>query len=280
MKKPWLDLIIPLLPRRALSAWVGRLVHYPLPPLLAQRVVQCFARLYRINMAEAEFPLERYATIGELFIRRLRPGARPIGREPIHPVDALITESGTIEKLTLLQCKGKHYSLVELLRQPQLATDFEHGSFVTYYLCPTDYHRVHAPVDGTVLWSCHIPGERWPVNDWGLQTVDNLFCANERVVTLIHTPQGNVALVLVAATNVGNITMAYDHTITTTGQEKTRPITATSYQPPRPLQCGAELGIFHFGSTVIVLFTPGFLQFDPYRLRGCRVKMGMSLWES
>jgi len=277
MQKRVLDLVMPFLPKRTLSSWVGHVAHYRLPPPLAQKSVELFARMYQINLAEAELPLEQYPSIGALFTRRLKPGARPIGPGPVHPADALIIESGTITQGTLLQCKGRTYALADLVGNVEVAAAFEHGSYLTYYLCPTDYHRVHSPVEGAVLWSCHVPGEQWPVNDWGVKAVANLFCVNERVITLIQNPQGKVAVVMVAATNVGNITMSYDSAICTTGRGTPRAVTARSYQPPKPLSTGEELGIFHMGSTVIVLLAPGFLPFDAGALRGCRVKMGASL---
>src|SRR5262245_58481810 len=109
---------MPLLPKSALSHWVGRFVHQKLPPPFAKKSVEFFAKMYQINLAEAEFPLEHYPTIGDLFVRRLKPGARPIGVGPVHPADALITESGTIARRTLLQCKGVEYSLVDLVHNP------------------------------------------------------------------------------------------------------------------------------------------------------------------
>jgi phosphatidylserine decarboxylase len=240
--------------------------------------VRLFAHWYHLNLAEAELPLEGYPTIGALFSRGLKPGARPIGQGPVHPADALITASGPIDQDTLLQCKGRPYVLEELIPNPQVARHFEHGSFLTYYLCPTDYHRVHATVDGAVIWSCHIPGAFWPVNAWGVQTVTKLFCVNERVVTLLHTPQGHVAVIMVAAMHVGQMTMAYDATITTTQRGPRRPVTKTVYSPPALLTKGAELGTFHMGSTVIVLFAPGVLPIDMGPLQGRRVHMGESLY--
>ena len=201
-----------------------------------------------------------------------------MGQGPVHAADALITTSGPIDQHTLLQCKGHTYTLDELLYNPHMVKHFEHGSFLTYYLCPTDYHRVHAPVAGEVIWSCHIPGAFWPVNAWGVQTVARLFCINERVVTVLATPQGHVAVVMVAAMHVGQITMAYDATINTTRRGARRAITETVYTPPRPLAKGEELGVFHMGSTVLALFAPGMLPGDVCALQGRRVKMGESLF--
>ena len=82
LKDRLLDLIIPVLPKNDLSHLVGRLVHRPLPWVLGQKSAELFARYYKINMDEAERPLSQYATIGDLFTRKLRPGARPLGGGP------------------------------------------------------------------------------------------------------------------------------------------------------------------------------------------------------
>ena len=280
MPRSFLARLVSFLPKSLLSSWVGRAVHAPLPGPVARRAVALFARWYQINLAEAELPLADYPTIGALFSRRLKPGVRPLGPGPVHPADALITASGPIDQHTLLQGKGHTYTLEELVHNPQVACHFVQGSFLTYYLCPTDYHRVHAPVDGEVTWSCHIPGAFWPVNAWGVQQVPKLFCVNERVVTLLQTPQGPVAVVLIAAMHVGQITLAYDPRITTTRRGPRRPSTETVYTPPLPLAKGAELGLFHMGSTVIVLFAPGVLSCEVGSLQGRRVHMGEALHTS
>jgi phosphatidylserine decarboxylase len=46
-------------------------------------------------------------------------------------------------------------------------------------------------------------------NAWGVQQVPKLLCVNERVVTLLQTPQGPVAVVMIAAMHVGQINLAY-----------------------------------------------------------------------
>jgi len=107
--------------------------------------------------------------------------------------------------------------------------------------------------------------------------VPKLFCINERVVTLLQTPQGPLAVVMIAALHVGQITLAYDPSITTTKRGPRRPITETVYTPPKPLRKGAELGVFHMGSTVIVLFAPGVLSIEVGPLQGRHVHMGESL---
>lgn len=278
MKDKIFSYVMPLLPKDDLSHWVGRIAHHQLPGSLGRKSVELFARYYKINMMEAEHPLERYPSIGELFSRRLKAGARPIGLGPIvHPADSQITEAGVIEKQTLIQAKGIDYKVTELLRSPYFSADFEGGTYFTYYLCPTDYHRVHSPVDGKIVWSCHVPGEFWPVNSWSVKNIDNLFSRNERVVAMIETPRGKAALVMVAATNVGNMSMTFDPHISTKDRAGERHARERVYDPGIAIAKGAEVGVFHMGSTVVMLYQKGMVEVDPEIFRGRHVKMGQAL---
>ncbi len=251
-------LLMPVLPKSDLSHWVGKFAHQKWPEPVNQLIIQKFAEAYNIRLDEAEKDISEYSTLGEFFTRRLKPGVRPIGTGILHPCDALITSAGKIDSQRLMQAKGKSYSCAELLRNSRLAHEFEGGTFITYYLCPTDYHRVHSSVDGNIIWSCHIPGEFWPVNDWSVKNVSNLFSENERVVTLIDSKGfGKVALVLVAATNVGNIQMFYDENICTNRRSHEEHVREKTYDLPRPIDRGDELGMFKMGSTVIALYGAG-----------------------
>jgi phosphatidylserine decarboxylase len=274
-----MDLVMPFVPKRELSHWVGRAAHQPLPGPLGPLSVAAFARAYQIDLSEAELPLEAYKTIGELFTRRLRPGARPVGAWPVHPCDALITECGGIEKLQMIQAKGRAYSVPELLRSSRQSLPFEGGSYFTYYLSPTDYHRVHSPVDGRLSWSAHVPGELWPVNEWSVNAIANLFAINERVSFLLETARGRVALVMVAATNVGNIQLSFDAAISTINKQplSERSAKERTYNPPKDVRAGEELGVFRMGSTVVMLAEKGMIPQGAFALRGKRAKLGEPL---
>jgi phosphatidylserine decarboxylase len=279
MKNRILSLIMPLLPKNDLSRVVGQVVHAPLPGPLGPLAVSSFAKFYNINLQEAELPISNYHSIGELFTRKLKPGVRPIASSGlVHPCDALITQAGRIDKLKLIQAKNHDYALPEFLRNTNWALAFEGGTYITYYLCPTDYHRVHSPVDGKVTWSMHVPGELWPVNEWSVETVRNLFSLNERVVAGLETDKGKAALVMVAATNVGNITMSFDENIHTNFPGSERAARERSYTPPLSIHRGDEIGVFHMGSTVVMLYEKSVLDQDVSGLIGRNVKMGAGLF--
>lgn len=262
--------VMPLLPKDDLSYWVGRLVHQPLPEKLNLKAMRAFAKAYNINLDEAEKPLEEYKSIGDLFTRRLKDDVRPIGSGLVHPCDAKIAEAGAILNSKIRQVKGIDYPVPALLQNDEMASRFVGGSFVTYYLCPTDYHRVHTPLDLTVEWVGHIPGAFWPVNSWSVRNVDQLYTINERVAMVFRTNEGeSLALVMVAATNVGAISISFDDRIKTDvrpmGRKKTEfvyggdtfhssrePVAGEKHAPVH-LKKGDEVGVFSMGSSVVML---------------------------
>lgn len=251
-----------LLPKKALSRTVGKIVRAKNPKWFAVKARDWFIKRYKININEAELDLDAYPTIGDLFIRKLKKGIRPIGQGIVHPCDGNLTVAGEMHGGTLVQTKGISYSLNELLKDPNAEHKFEGGKYLTYYLCPTDYHRVHSPVEGEVTSVVHVPGRLWPVNPWSVENISQLFAINERVVFNIKTAQGPVALVMVGATNVGEISVAFDESIRTNRPEADV-LDEKVYIPHIPIQKGAELGTFHMGSSVVVVYPKGMLSKIP-----------------
>jgi len=272
-----IHMILSQVPKNDLSHWVGRLVHRRLPAPIGPKTVEWFAKFYNINLDEAEKPLSEYHSIGELFTRRLKSGARPLGEGIVHPCDAVITAGGAIEESMLIQAKQHKFTLTEFLRSPHWAETFQNGAYLTYYLCPTDYHRVHMPFDAEIVWSSHVPGELWPVNAWSVENIAELFVQNERVIAVMKTSLGHIAMVMVAATNVGNISMSFDTQINTNRLGSERAVKERSYEPPVNLKKGDEFGVFHMGSTVVLIFEKGILAADICaELKGKHTQVGQS----
>jgi phosphatidylserine decarboxylase len=246
--------LLKILPRNWLSFLVGKLVSLPLPKPLSTLSIKAFGDFYKINFAEAEKPVSEYKSIGDFFTRKLKAGVRPMATSPVvHPADSRIAQIGMIENGKCIQAKGKYYSVLELLQNDGLANQFQNGLFVTYYLCPTDYHRVHSPVDGVVKRTIHVPGTLWPVNDWSMNAIENLYPKNERLIVEMESRLGDVAVVFVGATNVGKITTSFDTEISTNNL-KTKKIIIKDYSQAIAIEKGEELGTFHMGSTVVVLY--------------------------
>ncbi len=265
-------------PKNHLSRLVGRLVHARLPRPVARRLVRWFADTYQIDVDAAGKELRDYPSIGHFFTRDLREGLRPVESDFVSPVDGVLRNFGVVSKGVLEQVKGKTYTLARFLSDDQNATRYENGTFFNLYLSPQDYHHVHAPVSGGIVRSVHIPGKLWPVNDWSLANVDELFSINERVVTYIDCSLGLVALVMIGATNVGKISVSYDSFISNeTGKQR---LAARAYNPPIAIAAGQRLGTFHMGSSVVVLVEPGRVDLDRVRLHaGKKVQYGAAILE-
>ena len=267
------------LPQATLSRGLGRLADVPLPRPLRRGVLGTFARSLGIDVSEAEQPLENYASINAFFVRRLRPGVRSWPHDDAtiaSPVDGVVGQHGIIRDGTLIQAKGRYYRAAALLAADEDAARFDGGSFVTVYLSPRHYHRIHAPCSGTIPFARHVPGALLPVNAPGVAHIPDLFPRSERVVCMIDGPLGRVAVVAVGAYNVGRISTAFDDewagaggTVANRGAHATE---TRRYDPPRPIRQGDEIMAFHLGSTIVALFEPG-LRLD-VPSPGTEVRMG------
>jgi phosphatidylserine decarboxylase len=261
--------LFPWVPKRLLSRTVGVLMRIPLGPLSGV-MVPVFASLFGIDSGAAEKKPRQYRSLDDFFTRRLKPGLRPISGDLVYPVDGRLTEQARIDKGELLQAKGWTYALDEFLGDRELALAYEGGHYFTCYLCPADYHRVHAPAAGDLTSARHIPGLLWPVNDWSVTNIRRLFNLNERVALNFTSPRGRWSLVMVGATNVGHMTVTLDPSIITNRWLWHAP-TDRMYTPAPAVKAGDEVGIFHLGSTVVCLFEKSFgitssSRFHPVRM--------------
>jgi phosphatidylserine decarboxylase len=262
-------------PKGTFSRGVGWAASRRVPRLLRKPLYRGFARAVGADLSVLDRALSDFARFDDFFTRPLRAGCRPIAQGDgvvVSPVDGVVSEAGVAEGGRLIQCKGRDYTIAGLLADPVEARAFEGGAYATIYLSPRDYHRIHSPVDGKVTGYRHIPGAFFPVNPMSVRNVAGLFSINERLVTYLESDVGRVALVAVAATGVGNITASYDRDVRTHRRGAAgRHGWAQRYAVPRPLPRGAELGMFHLGSTVIVLFEPGRVRLETERDRVLRV---------
>ncbi len=262
-------------PKNQLSRAVGRLVHTRLPPPIARRLVRWFANAYEIDVDAADLELHDYPSIGHFFTRDLREGLRPIESNFVSPVDGTLRNFGVNGDGRLEQIKGKTYTVESFLGDADFARHYDNGVFFNLYLSPQDYHHVHSPVGGRIGRSVHIPGKLWPVNDWSIANVDELFSVNERVITYIDCALGRVAVVMIGATNVGKISVVYDSFISNTKTDKK---VAREYAPPIVITAGSRLGTFHMGSSVVVLIEPGRIDLARVRLEaGKKVQYGAAV---
>lgn len=235
-----------LLPKNSISRLMGQLAALKLPLFFREPFLKAFGRFFGVNFSEIAEPLSSFKTLQDFFIRRLRPGLRPIdSAQIISPCDGAFGQCGKIEQGLLLQIKGRSYQLTDLLGES--APEFENGYFTTIYLSPKDYHRFHMPVTAPVTKARYIPGCLWPVNAWAVKNINRLFCVNERIVCWLGQ---EAILVAVGATMVGKVKLAFDPDLTTNIKGSAGIL---KHYETRVLQKGEELGYFEFGSTVVLL---------------------------
>ena len=263
-----------LLPKAALTRLAGRVARSE-RGAATTRLIRWFVGRYGVDMSEAAEPdIAAYKSFNDFFTRALKPGARPLAQaDLVCPVDGAISQFGRIRGDQIYQAKGHDYSARALVGgDAELASRFDDGHFATLYLSPKDYHRIHMPCAGRLVRMLHVPGELFSVNPTTARGVPGLFARNERVVCVFEGTAGPFIMVLVGATIVGSMATVWHGVV----------------NPPRPGQLrewryddraielaqGAEMGRFLLGSTVVLLFQTGGLQFNPGWMPGGAIRLG------
>jgi len=247
-----------LLPQHLLSALAYRLARLTWRPF-KDLLILAFIRIYKVDMSVAEQPdPKQYKHFNDFFTRRLKASARPVDKDPetiVSPVDGIISQAGKITDGKIIQAKGIYYSVPDLLGGNQPAADtFSNGQFITLYLSPRDYHRIHMPVTGTVKNLCYVPGKLFSVSPASTRSIDKLFTRNERIIQIFETGLGDMALVMVGAVFVGSMETVWAGQITPVFSGKHRKICHRTPKKRVTVEKGAEIGRFNMGSTVILLF--------------------------
>lgn len=237
--------------------WVSRLTGSFAKSKVSKLMIPRFAKIYGIPVEDAEKEIHEYESLNAFFTRKLKPGLRPLDPDPksmLSPVDAMITGMGPIKSGQILNVKGQDYTIEDLLNRSPRTMNYTHGFFFVLYLSPTDYHRIHSPVTGTILEKEHVAGKVYPVNEFGLRNMKKVLSRNERLITIMQTEAGEVAVVKVGALNVSSI----------------------QYISPLPdrLQRGDDLAYFEFGSTVVLLTENNIFEPRTDLEIGSKVKMG------
>lgn len=242
-------------PRRSwtrLMGWFSQLEH----PIVRDVSIGLWSRLADLSLEEAA--KTEFDSLHDCFIRQLKPGARPFDPDPSRlasPCDGIVGGCGAIRRGELVQAKGVHYTLDELLVNPQLAERFEGGCYVTLRLRASMYHRFHAPHDCHIRHVTYVAGDTWNTHPTALARVNKLYCQNERAILrlVLENTGHEIALVPVAAMLVASIRLHFLDVL-------------LHLQHPGPNEFsvaasatkGDELGWFQHGSTILVFAPAGF----------------------
>ncbi|HZG72555.1 MAG TPA: phosphatidylserine decarboxylase [Chondromyces sp.] len=239
--------------------WSSQLLNKFSRSRLSKPLVGSFARTYRINHQEMEYPMNHYNTLHDFFIRTLKPEVRKIDYGADHvvsPVDALLEDSGTIEPTREFMVKGKRYSIVDMLGTEEKAEKYRGGYFLVLYLSPAHYHRIHSPINGEVINNWTLGEHSYPVNKIGLKFGREPLSKNYRSITELRHNKGYMAVVKVGAMFVNTIVLTYTESNWTQGE---------------------EVAYFNFGSTVVLLFEKDTFLMAPHLSTPTEVKVGQKI---
>jgi phosphatidylserine decarboxylase len=266
-----------LVPARVVSAVVEHATRVRWRPW-SQRLIRWFVARYGVDLSEAREPdPAAYPHFNSFFTRALRPDARPLELDSaavLCPADGCAGALGSVEGGTLLQAKGRPYTLDALLGgEPGRSAPFQGGGYLTVYLSPRDYHRVHMPVSGRLREMVHVPGRLYSVSPGTVRLIPGLFAANERVVSLWETELGPMAVVMVGAICVGGIEHVWHGPVTPARRREPR-IWRYGEAQAVSLAQGEEMGRFNMGSTVVVVLGHRSLRWEPGVREDGPVRMG------
>ena len=217
-------------------------------------LIKLFIKFYKPDLNEVLIPeLSFYDSYNAFFIRKLREESRPIDHSEssfVSPVDGEIVDYGAINETNLIQAKKHNYPIAELIGMEWEDT-FSNGFFITIYLAPTDYHRIHCPYEGLIKQTKHMGSYLYSVNKKAQENIPNLYIKNERSVIHFESQKLKYALVSVGASIVGSIVPFWS-------EEKysRKSLIKDWNQGPGEnylIKKGQELAHFRMGSTVILL---------------------------
>jgi phosphatidylserine decarboxylase len=263
------------LPKQRLTLLAGRIARAR-GGAMTTRLIRWFVARYGVDMSEAENPdIAGYASFNDFFSRPLRKGIRPLAHADfVCPVDGAISQVGAIDDHHIVQAKGHRFTTTELIGgDSTLAAEFRHGRFANLYLSPRDYHRLHMPCAGRLISMSYIPGSLFSVNPVTARGVPNLFARNERLVCVFESSEhGTFVMVLVGATIVGSLATAWHGAV---NLKRTGKLTEWRYADQEiVLEQGEEMGHFLLGSTIVMLFRQGTIEFDESWMPARPVRLG------
>ncbi|MCZ6807745.1 MAG: archaetidylserine decarboxylase [Deltaproteobacteria bacterium] len=265
------------LPRKGLSRALGRLAASRAPQSVVDVAISAFVKAYDVDLSEVNMPPGGFRTFDDFFTRKLVAGARVVDADPkalVSPADGRIEDLGKLTAGAELRVKRQSYSAADLLGDPEAAALYEGGYYFIVYLAPRDYHRVHAPTCGGVQYVRYVPGTLFPVNRIGTDHIPQLFARNERLAivqeSVVH---GIVTTIMVGAIGVGRIGLSFDDLQTNRGDA---PGVRSYADSPIARDRGEELGVFHMGSTAIVM-TPPASALDVVAEAGASIRMGEAM---
>ncbi len=216
--------------RKFISDWYGKRMDSP----ASKDKIANFVNDYNIDLSVCK--KQEFDNFNDFFTRKLKTNARKIDSTKniiISPADGKLLAYSNIENQDFI-VKGYKFNIYDFLQNDSLADYYNNGSLIIVRLCPTDYHRYHFPVTGTVLSEKKINGDYYSVSPIALKKKIEILCQNKREYCEINTDSfGNIIMSEVGATMVGSMINTYTSPVVTKGLER---------------------GYFKFGGSTVILF--------------------------
>ena len=156
-----------------------------------------------------DYIVEDFKSYSDFFLRQFKPGKRKFRREK--NVMGAFAEGrylgfNKIEPDHRFPVKGQFLNSITLLEDEKLGKEFAGGPILICRLCPIDYHHFHYPDNGKLVKRYRVGGQFHSVNVLALKNKGDIFCVNEREVSILETDNfGKLAYIEVGAMCVGKI---------------------------------------------------------------------------
>src|SRR5262245_53247829 len=100
--------------------------------------IKKFIEMYGVDLDEVEHPIDSYRTFNEFFIRRLKPSARPIDRQPGHLISIADCRLAVypIREDAIYPVKAKSFTVARLVGDKNLAAKYIGGACLIFRLAP------------------------------------------------------------------------------------------------------------------------------------------------
>ncbi|MCK4859688.1 MAG: phosphatidylserine decarboxylase, partial [Candidatus Omnitrophica bacterium] len=174
--------------RKIISSICGKLMDVP----YSRKRIKKIARNHNINMADFEKDISDFRSFNDFFMRKIKPGARPIDNDSsviCSPADGNLLAFKKLSHLDNFFIKGEQFTLSTFLQDEALASKYEDGSLMIVRLAPFDYHWFHFPVSGFVNSPIKIKGRYDSVSPYAVKKNIRIFCRNKREYSVIKTEE-------------------------------------------------------------------------------------------
>ncbi len=219
------------------ARWISKAAGVFCDSACSRPLIKGFVKKNQINLSE--YKKRHFSSFNDCFTREIKPECRPICSDAsalIAPCDGLLSVY-KIEQASVFPVKQTAYTLESLLKNRELAQEFEGGMLLVFRLCVHHYHRYCYLDSGRKGENIFLDGKLHTVRPIALENVA-VFSENCREYTVMETENfGKVIQCEVGAMLVGRI---------------------QNHDGACEIQRGTEKGMFLYGgSTVLVMLKKG-----------------------